>query len=76
MMTLPETLLSIANRFEQIVAASGDAAIALLKYPELLEKEPALKEFVKRATPFSHREGEGLNMGHKPRQRKTKKQAE
>lgn len=54
-MTLTETLISVSNKFEQIVAASGDAAVALLKYPELLESEPALQEFVKKATPQSHR---------------------
>ena len=50
-MTLTEALASMADRVEKVVAASPKAAIALLKYPDLLENEPDLVEFVKRVIP-------------------------
>jgi hypothetical protein len=50
-MTLTEALESMADKLDAILSVSPDAATALLKYPEILEKEPALQEFVKRAAP-------------------------
>lgn len=64
-MTLNEALISASDRFDKIIESSGAAAVALLKYPELIEQEPALKEFVKRATPRSHRSDRTTLVGRK-----------
>lgn len=54
-MTLTATLNSIYDRVQEIFAASPKAASVLLKYPDLLEKEPDLMEFVKKVDPQSLR---------------------
>lgn len=50
-MTLTEALESMADRVQAILSASPKAATVLLNYPELLEKEPVLQDFVKKAAP-------------------------